>query len=178
MTDPNDLVPIGFIRAAHGLQGALLVHAYSGQADSLTAYGPLQDAIGDMQFTLTINGPKDKDFICRAKGITTRTEAEKIRGIKLFIVANKLPPASDDEYYHRDLLGLKVENTDGNMIGIVRDVLALAQGDALLIEFNRGETQQTELLLFTKENVPFVSVSEKRIVVELPDGLFEDVAKS
>ena len=173
---PNtDLVPIGFIRAAHGLQGALLVHAYSGKPESLTAYGPLQDALGEQHFKFTTSGGKDKDFICKAKDVTTRTQAEQLRGIKLFIAADKLPPTAEDEFYHRDLINLNVENTDGATIGVVRDVMDLTQGDALLIEFTHRESVQTELLLFTKQNVPYVSVSEKRIVVDLPDGMFEDM---
>ena len=174
MTD-NDLVPIGFIRAAHGLQGALLVHAYSGRAESLSAYGALQDAVGEQHFNLTVSGGKDKDFICKDKKITSRTDAEKLRGIKLFLPAHKLPPTAEDEFYHHDLIDLAVENTDGQTIGVVRDVLELAQGDALLIEFTHVQPAQTELLLFTKENVPVVFIKDKKIVVELPEGLFEDV---
>jgi 16S rRNA processing protein RimM len=172
-----DLVPIGFIRAAHGLNGAVLVHAWSGKDDSLTAYGPLQDATGENTFTVKVNGPKDKDFICRIKGIDTRNAAEALRGIKLFIAADKLPPTDEDEYYHRDLVGLAVENADGQTIGRIADVVTFGHGDALLINFTHVEPAQSELLLFTKQNVPYVSIAEKRVVVELPDGLFAEAEK-
>lgn len=173
-----DLVPIGFIRAAQGLQGAVLVHAWSGQPESLISYGALQDATGEQTFTLAISGQKDKDFICKIKGVSDRTTAEKLRGIKLFLPASKLPPTAEDEFYHRDLVNLSVEDQDGKTIGAVRDVVSLAQGDALMIEFNHVDPTQTELLLFTKENVPFVSVKEKRIVVDLPHGLLDTPEKT
>lgn len=174
MTDNTDLVPIGFIRAAQGLQGAVLVHAWSGQPESLISYGALQDATGEQTFSLAISSQKDKDFICKIKGVTDRTTAEKLRGIKLFLPANKLPPTADDEFYHRDLVNLSVDDQDGKTIGAVRDVVSLAQGDALLIEFTHVDPAQTELLLFTKENVPFISIKEKRIVVDLPHGLLDE----
>ena len=175
MSDPKpDLIPIGFIRAAQGLQGLVVVHAWSGKAESLTGYGALQDTDGN-SYVLSVNSTKDKDFICKLKNVNDRTAAEKLRGIKLFIPADKLPPTSDDEYYHRDLIGLRVEDNTGQTIGSVQDIAALAQGDALLIAFTHVDPAQTELLLFTKENVPYISISEKRIVVELPHGLFEDV---
>ncbi|HEY1095933.1 MAG TPA: ribosome maturation factor RimM [Alphaproteobacteria bacterium] len=171
----EELIPIGFIRAAQGLQGAVTVHAYSGKPDSLTAYGALQDVTGEQQFAFTLHGTKDKDFICRLKNVTDRTQAEALRGIKLFLPASKLPATAEDEFYHRDLVGLTVENTDGQTIGIVRSVAELGHSDALMIEFTDREPTQTELLLFTKQNVPFVSIKDKKIVVELPDGMFDDV---
>lgn len=173
MPDP-DLVPIGFIRGAHGLQGAVLVHAWSGLADSLTAYGALQDATGAQAFTFSVMSAKDKDFICKLKGIATRDQAEALRGIKLFVAADKLPPTAEDEYYHRDLMGLSVENAAGETIGRIADVAQLSQGDALSIAFTHVTPPQTELLLFTRANVPFVSINEKRVVVDLPDGMFAD----
>lgn len=171
----DELVPIGFIRAAQGLQGAVVVHAYSGNPESLTSYGALQDATGEQSFTFTLHGTKDKDFICRLKNVTDRTQAESLKGIKLFLPASKLPATAEDEFYHRDLVGLNVEDTDGKKIGIVRSVNDLGHSDALLIEFTDRDPAQTELLLFTKQNVPFVSIKEKKIVVDLPEGLFDDV---
>lgn len=177
MTDKIELVPIGFIRAAQGLQGAVLVHAWSGQPESLISYGALQDVSGEQTFALAISGQKDKDFICKIKGVSDRTTAEKLRGIKLFLPADKLPPTDEDEFYHRDLVNLSVEDTNGATIGSVRDVVGLAQGDALLIEFTHVDPAQTELLLFTKDNVPFISIKEKRLVVDLPHGLLDTPEK-
>lgn len=174
MSENDNLVQIGFIRAAQGLQGAILVHAWSGNPESLVSYGPLSDATGKQTFRLTIHGVKDKDFICRLANITDRNQAEALRGIKLFIPADRLPPTADDEFYHRDLIGLNVENADGKIVGIVRNVVDLAHGDALSIEFIDRNPSQTEMILFTKQNVPYVSVSEKRVVVDLPHGLFDD----
>lgn len=173
----NELVPIGFIRAAQGLQGAMVVHAYSGNPDSLTAYGALQDATGEQQFAFTLHGNKDKDFICRLKNITDRTQAEKLRGIKLFLPANKLPATAEDEFYHRDLIGLNAEDTNGKIIGIVRQVIDLGHNDALLVEFTDRDPVQSEMILFTKQTVPFISITEKRLVVDLPHGLFDEVVK-
>ena len=172
MTD--DLIPIGFIRAAHGLRGGVLVHAWSGRADSLMAYGDLQDATGEQHYTLSVHDTKDRDFICRVKGVENRNEAEALRGLKLFLPASKLPATDEDEFYHRDLIGLRVENADGVALGIVRDVVELVHHDALLIEFNNDGKRQTELLLFTKQNVPFVSVKEGRITIDMPHGLLDE----
>jgi 16S rRNA processing protein RimM len=173
MSDHHDLVPIGFIRAAQGLQGAVLIHAWSGNPESLIAYGTLQDATGENHYAIEITGVKNKDFICRIKGIGDRNAAEALRGIKLFLPANKLPKTGDDEFYHRDLIGLSVENADGKTIGIVRNITDFNHSDALLIEFTDRDPVQSEYILFTKQNVPYISIKEKRIVVNLPEGLFD-----
>lgn len=172
-TTTTDLVPIGFIRAAQGLQGAMLVHAWSGSSESLVSYGPLMDATGKETYRFTIHGVKDKDFICRLANVTDRNQAEAMRGIKLFVPADRLPPTDEDEFYYRDLIGLRVENSDGQTIGVVRNVMDLAHGDVLSIEFTDRDPHQTELLLFTKQNVPFISIKEKRIVIDVPHGMFD-----
>jgi 16S rRNA processing protein RimM len=169
----QDLVPIGFIRAAQGLQGAVLIHAWSGNPDSLISYGALQDATGENTFSIQVAGVKNKDFICRIKGVSDRNAAEALRGIKLFLPAAKLPATADDEFYHRDLIGLSVENADGETIGVVRNVTDFNHSDALLIEFTDRDPPQSEYVLFSKENVPYVSITEKRIVVNVPEGLFD-----
>lgn len=169
----HDLVPIGFIRAAQGLQGAVLIHAWSGNPESLTAYGALQDATGENSFSIQVTGVKNKDFICRIKGVSDRNKAESLRGIKLFLPADKLPAPQEDEFYYRDLIGLSVENQDGEVIGIVRNITDFHHSDALLIEFTDRDPPQSEYILFNKQNVPFISISEKRIVVNVPDGLFD-----
>jgi 16S rRNA processing protein RimM len=109
--------------------------------------------------------------------VNDRTAAEAMRGIKLFLPANKLPATADDEYYHRDLIGLNVENADGKTIGIIRNVMDFSHSDALLVEFTDRDPVQTEYILFDKKTVPYVSISEKRVVVDVPEGLFDIAEK-
>lgn len=174
----NDLIEVGFIRAAHGLKGHVVVHAYSGEESSLTGYGPLQNKDRNKNFMLTVVNDKGTDFLCRIDGVTERNAAEALRGTKLFVAADKLPPPQEDEFYIRDLIGLAVVDANGTALGTVQNMIAMGAQSAFEIEFIHDGTwplpkPQIEMLLYTKQNVKQVDVTNKQITVELPYGLLE-----
>ncbi len=55
-----------------------------------------------------------KHAIVAFKDITTREDADKIKGAKVFILREQLPPPASDEFYIIDLLGL--EAWDGEVL--------------------------------------------------------------
>lgn len=178
----DDLIEIGFVRAAHGLRGQVVIHAHSRQADSLTQYGALLNADGSKTYDINVLSDNGTDFMCTVNGITDRNQAEALRGTKLFAPASALPPTEEDEFYIRDLIGLRVENKEGQVLGKIFNVLNLGTNDALDIEFSHNgvselEKAQTELLLFTNANVPVVKIKEGYVVIDLPVGLLDDVKK-
>jgi 16S rRNA processing protein RimM len=181
-SDPSyDLIEIGFVRGAHGLKGYVLVHVYSKDEESLVGYGDkvIQDKDGSRHFTFSVQGSKGQDFLCAVDGITDRNAAEEMRGTKLYIPSNQLPPLEGDEYYVRDLIGLTIQNEAGVELGHVIDVLTLGAHDALEITFNHNgqhalPVPQTEYLLMTHQNVGTVDLSARKITITLPDGLLDD----
>lgn len=178
----DDLVEIGFIRAAHGLRGQVVVHAHSGSAESLTAYGALLNADGSKTFTLTVKNASGTDFLCAVDGITDRNAAEALRGTKLFVRADALPPPPPDEFYIRDLIGLSVRDENGTELGRVANVIEIGSNSAFDIAFTHNGTAplpapQTELLLYTKQNVPHIDMVGRVMTVNLPFGLLETPEK-
>lgn len=176
MADLSHLIEIGFIRAAHGLKGHMVIHAYSRDEDSLTRYDTLQNADGSKSFKINIINGKENDFLCSVEGVSDRNTAEALRGTKLYIPAEDLPEPEDDEFYIRDLIGLTVQNTDGIILGKVVNIIGVAAYDALEIEFIHDGQQVLskpvfEYLVFTKENVPDVAINQGVITVNLPYGL-------
>lgn len=172
----DDLIEIGFVRAAHGLRGQVVVHAHSRDGESLTKYGPLFNADKSKSFELKITGDNGTDFMCTVKGVADRNQAEALRGTKFFIPASSLPPTKENEFYIRDLIGLQVRNTKGTVLGKVFNVLNLGANDALDIEFSHDGTNpldkpQTELLLLNMRNVPEINPAAGYVVIDLPEGL-------
>ena len=92
-------------------------------------------------------------------------QVEKFKG--LFILANKedLAPLEEDEYYIRDLIGLKVYNQDNEYKGLVKDVIEYPQSFYLMVETEKKDV----LVPFIKEFV--IEVSDSIIVDEI-EGLF------
>ncbi len=83
------------------------------------------------------------------------------------------PPASDEVYFH-DLVGLRVERSDGDALGRVEALHEMPQGLVLEVSTKGG----TVMLPYRPEVVTTVDLGRRAVVVQVPDGLMdEDVAE-
>lgn len=182
MKQKQDFIQLGFIRGAHALRGHLAVHVFSGEESSVVDYGPLFNADGSKSYEFKVTGVKQGDFLCTLPGVTDRNAAEALKGTRLYVPADALPELDEDEFYIKDLVGLTVLGTDGTELGKVKEVSSFGAHDALEIAFiHTGEIPlekpQTEFILFTKQNVPELSLAAGTLTVDIPVGLFENPEK-
>lgn len=77
--------------------------------------------------------------IARFNEIRDRNAAEALRGTELTVPRSTLPPLADGEYYHADLIGLAVSDTDGNALGHVVAIDNFGAGDVIEIERPTGK---------------------------------------
>jgi 16S rRNA processing protein RimM len=82
-----------------------------------------------------------------------------------------LPDPGEEEYYHADLIGLRVVVKDGGSFGVVKAVHDFGAGDSLEIERPGGVVV---LVPFTSTTVPAVDIAEGRLVLDLPEGLLDN----
>lgn len=159
---------LGRIAGAHGIRGEVIIHTFTEAPDGIAAYGPLSDAGGTRTFTIEKARPTTKGVVTRVRGVTDRTAAEALKGIELYVDRDRLPPATDGEYYHADLIGLEAVDPSGERIGEIVAVQNYGAGD--LLEIRLIGRSQTEFAPFTEACVPEVNVAAKRVVVVLPDA--------
>src|SRR5262249_34560417 len=57
-------------------------------------------------------------------GVSDRTAADALRGVRLLARLADLPALQPDEYYHHEVLGFTVETTDGAVIGTIAAIMA------------------------------------------------------
>ena len=113
--------------------------------------------------------------VVRFKGVGDRSAAEALTGTELFVDRAVLPTElADEEFYHTDLVGLSVVDTEGIAIGAVAAVLNFGAGDILEIS---GPGLKGVLVPFTKAAVPLVDLSTRTIRVDrIAAGLVDDAA--
>jgi 16S rRNA processing protein RimM len=97
----------------------------------------------------------------KLSGIDDPDTAEELRAALLEVPEDELTPLDDDEFYHHELIGLRVETVAGVALGEVREVLATGS-NAVLVIGTRGET----LLPFIDDVVESVDLDEGLIVVD------------
>jgi 16S rRNA processing protein RimM len=163
-------VLVGVIAAAHGVRGFVRIKSFTADPKSIASYGELSDEKGLRHFRLTLQGRAKEGVIARIEGVADRDAAEALKGTKLYLAREALPDIeADDEFYHADLVGLRVEARDGRMLGRVKAVLNFGAGDVLEIEGPGLEGKGQGLLLpFTKRVVPVVDLPGGKLVAEPP----------
>ena len=165
----SDMICVGAISGSFGVKGEVRLKSFCAEPEALASYGPLSTEDGSRMFTIKLTRPVAGGLGARLSGVTTKEEADALKGVSLFVARAKLPSLPDDEYYHNDLIGLEARDTGGVLLGTVQTVQNHGAGDLLEI---MGAGLKTALLLpFTMANVPTVDLASRRIVVDLPEGL-------
>ena len=165
----KDLIPLGHISGPHGIKGEVLIKTYTEAPENITRYGPLSNEDGTKTVTLKLVRVTKRGVIARVEGVTDRTAAEALKGLKLCVVRDQLPEPDEDEWYYSDLIGLDAVDLAGVVIGKVVAMHDFGAGD--LMELKLSGQKNTELIAFNKTTVPKIDIDTGRVTVCLPDEI-------
>ena len=168
--DAADLVLLGVVTGVRGLKGDLRIKSFTADPEDLATYGPLWDEAGEVSYRVSVIGEVKGHLIARIKGVSNRTTAETLKGLKLHIFRSALPDPEEDEFYHSDLIGLQAITTSGEVLGTVSAVEAFGAGAVLEVA---GGPYKGLMVPFTKEVVPEVDLKIGTVTVDPPEGLLE-----
>ena len=121
---PADLVQVGYVSGAYGLQGWVRITPHSTSADALMAARvwwldkPSMRDVDVMQVKM-----HSGDVVARLTGIVGRDAADALKGASVQIPRSRFPALADGEFYWIDLIGLAVVNTQGEQLGVVHDMM-------------------------------------------------------
>lgn len=159
----SNLICIAEITGSHGVKGAMKLRVYLENQEDLKAYMPLLKEDGE-PFTFKIIQSGPKGILIQSPEAVDRTQADILKGMKLFIPRNRLKSLPEEEYYHTDLIGCEVRDKTGKVRGQVKAVLNYGAGD--ILEVNLEGIREPLLIPFRKEFVLAVHIKEKYIVMD------------
>jgi 16S rRNA processing protein RimM len=148
----SELVSVGRVGRPHGVNGAFFVEGPS-ERDEVFAVGATVLADGEpAEVVSSQRGSGGRPVI--------RLDRAVARGAELTVPRGSLPelPAEEGEFYVFELVGLRVEQEDGRLLGTVREVLQYPANDVL--ELDSGLS-----LPLVEACVRSVDVEGERIVV-------------
>jgi 16S rRNA processing protein RimM len=168
-----DRVCVAKIGAAHGLRGEVRLQVFTEDPDAILKYGQLESGDGTKKFRVVSLRPAKGHYVAKLDGVNDRNASEQLTNVELFVSREKLPKIEDDgEFYHADLIGLRVEDKAGKSYGVVIAVRNYGASD--LIEVAESSKKSGALIPFIDEFVPEVDLEAGRVIIEPAPGLFED----
>ena len=79
----------------------------------------------------------------------------------------------EDEFYHHQIIGLKVVTDQGKTLGTIKEILQLGSNDVWVVK--RMEPKKKDALLpYIDQVVKQVDLEKKEVLVELMEGLIDD----
>lgn len=172
----EDRIQIGWVSKAHGLSGEVEVQL--NWASSL-ALSKLEEVVVTSKKGVACTRKilqvrkTPKGFLVCLEGVTGRTAGEALKGSLIGVPRSALPELGTDEYYLRDLVGVRVVAPDGP-VGKVVEVHVYPSVDAVEIELPGGRRTELPLLDEWVESVD-IAKGELRIITR--DGLIESEQK-
>lgn len=170
----SERVCVGAVAGAFGVRGEARIKSFTDDPKAIAGYGPLETEDGARRFEFRLTRSVKGGLAGMLSGVSTREAAEALKGVRLYVPRGALPaPEDEDEFYHADLIGMAVVDLEGAELGRVKSVQNFGAGDFL--EVAAPDRKRPALLPFTREAAPEIDLAERRIRVDPPLGVFEDV---
>lgn len=165
-------VIIGKLGRAHGIRGEIGVQLLTDEPNLRFASGTKVQLEGQNQ-TLTVKRLREHNgkFLVSFEELSDRTAAEQLVGAVLIAtVAETELPTGEDEYFDRQLVGLRAF-VGAEAVGEVIEVLHLPVQDLLVISTKNGE----RMIPFVKEIVPEIDLEAGTVQIVDRPGLLDDL---
>ena len=175
--EPSHLA-VGHVTKPHGTKGEVFVWPLTDEPEAVFAPGRnvwMSDAEGMMPSsdeTLEIHHvrPFKRGFLVSFVGRFDRNDVEDLAGRYLMVPLEELTPPDADEAWYHQLIGLRVELSDGTTVGTIREVFENSPADLIEVELADG---RRVLVPAAKAIVRAVDVQTGRLVIDPPAGLLE-----
>jgi 16S rRNA processing protein RimM len=175
LKSPDDLVPVGYVSGAYGVAGWVRVKPFSDDADALLSIKtwwfdkPALALHGLDVKQVKIHGG---DVVAQLQGVVGRDAAEALKGAAVQVPRSHFPATAIDEFYWSDLIGLTVENLQGDCLGQVSDMMSNGPQSILRIAAiadpaaESAEAVPERLIPFVAQYVIRVDKIDRKITVD------------
>ena len=167
---PQELLECGQIVGVHGVLGELKLKPWGDDAEHLCNFSRLFDKKTGRQLDVIAMRIHKGMALVRLEGISTREQAESMRGTVLCI-AREDDELAPGQYYWSDIMGLSVEDIGtGEVYGTISDI---SDTGANLVYHIQGAEGRVLLIPAIPQVVREISLQEKRMLIQPLDGLFD-----
>ena len=168
----ESLVAVAKIVRPRGLRGELiadLLTDFPERFDGLEKVIALLPDAGREELTIENSWFQQNRIVLKFVGIDSIEAAATLRDAEICVPEDEAVELEEGEFFDWQLVGCNVETLEGEHVGRVRELMRTGGTENLVVE-NDGRDY---LIPFAESICREVDVKEKRIVVDLPEGLLE-----
>ncbi|NLD94945.1 MAG: 16S rRNA processing protein RimM [Fibrobacter sp.] len=162
----NDLVAVGFITRTVGLEGLVGIEPSGFVLGTLELPYTLYIGVNEKEceeIVLEDLDERPNTFVGLFEGVDSIESAELLKGKHIYIAKADLPELEENEYYHFELVGMKVLTDNGIELGTVIHVHNFPSADTIEISRKRGDAL---LVPLTKESVVSIDKDSRQITLK------------
>jgi len=176
----NDLIELGAISEAQGLQGQVKVRPHSSDPVALlcsravwlsliprgiAGVSASVEPASLMQYKVKSAKMHSGNVVMSLDGVTDRDQALALKGARILVARDAFPKVEEDAYYWVDLIGCQAINLQNETLGEVLDVTE--NGAHGVIAIGDPVTKEIKYLVpFVKEVVQNVDLPNKAIALD------------
>ena len=175
MSAANDKLIVGKISGVYGVKGWIKVHSDTDPREGIAEYNPWyikQGGHGKGEWReIRVESCKRhaKTVIAKLAGVDDRDAAMQLSAALIAIRPDQLQALGKDEFYWRDLIGLRVFNREGIELGTVQRLMETGANDVLVVRDEQTAEQggREHLVPWTPgQAVLEVDLEQGRILVD------------
>lgn len=157
---------MGWVLGLHGISGEVRVRVFS---DVPHRFSPGETlCCQGVPLRISASSPTRSDqVIVKLEGVDSPEAAQKLVGQWLTAPPETLPLLPEGEYFHYQLIGLRVVTQDGEELGEVSEIIETGSNDVYVVSGAQGEL----LIPAISQVVREIDLTNEVITVTLLEGL-------
>lgn len=168
--DEPDFLAIGKLRRPHGVHGEIIMEIFTDFPERLHRGSLLY--VGESRQEIRLNSirPNNTTLLVSLEGYTTPETVGIFRNQIVFVPVADRPPLPEGEFYHHQIIGLRVVSDEGQALGVVSEILETGANDVCVVRPLIG----SEILLPLIDPVVLqIDLEKREMLVHLLPGLVE-----
>ena len=171
--EPGVYLVVGVLRRPHGVRGDLLLDVQTDFPERLKPGTTIYLGDAKKAFKITRRRPHNEGMILGLEGIVTAEQAARYRTQLVYVPAEDRPPLPEGEYYHHQVLGLKVVDETGRLLGVVTEIIQTGANDVYVVSSQTPAAREI-LIPAIKQVLEEVNLETGTMRVRLLPGLVDD----
>lgn len=171
---PDELIAIGKISSTYGYEGVVKIQPltdFPGRFNNIRSirvnrHGKIEE--------LTVENVKpygNNTILLKFGGIDSKEQAGEYRGALLMVPENEVYPLPEGYYYHFQLIGMQVYDTEKGLLGELKQIIETGANDVYVVQ---GDKYGEVLIPAIKEVILDVDTANQKMQIHLLPGLIDE----